>query len=280
MKVLGLHKWLAAALALGAAAGCSLDRSGSAVRGGGDSDGGGSGADARVGGPDAAAFDAAATDAGTVTLDATICPYTAVAPLLDSNPVGPWLAADFITFRASDAELKADLQAQYGWDASVDFACLHDDASLYFFFKVTDDHIVSNSVSLRQDDGIVLFLDGNGDRDGTYGDDDHALMLGANADTFDYGPGDLTPSGSESDTASGYDIEIGLDLASVGPIPADGVIGFNLAIIDDDDLGNSDRDVFALRYVPAPPACDACCDGQAQPWCDTTVTGTLTLAAQ
>jgi hypothetical protein len=264
-------------MALAAAAGCSLDRSGSAVRVGGGGDGG-LVADAHPGGPDATAADARPADAGADTLSGTLCPYTAIAPLLDGNAIGPWLAADFTTFRAVDGQLKADVQAQYGWDASVDFACLHDDANLYFFLKVTDDHIVSNSVSLRQDDGVVLFLDGNGDRDGTYGEDDHALVLGANADTFDYGPGDLTPTGTENDTADGYDIEIGLDLAAVGPIPADGVIGFNVAIIDDDDLGSSDRDVFALRYVPAPPACDSCCDGQAQPWCDTSVTGTLTLA--
>ena len=253
---------------------CGFDTSGKARASGGD--GGGGGIDA------AQLFDGsvdldAGGDAGTDSLASFDCPHTDVAPFLDGQAGGPWLDTPFTTFDISDAQLAADVAPGYDDDDSVSFACLNDADNIYFFFDVTDDELVSDSLALRDDDGVVLFLDGRGDRNGKYDGFDHALMLAAQGDALDYGPGTLDPDGIVRDTDHGYNIEIAMTRTAVGPIPDDGIIGFNLALIDDDGLGNDKRDIFGLRYVPSPPACESCCQGEAQPWCDTTVSGALSL---
>lgn len=262
-------------LALIPAGACGFNPSGKARAGGGD--GGGGRADAAVDGFDGSMGGDAQADAGSDPLASFDCPHTDVPPYMDGQAAGPWLDTTFTTFDISDAQLAADVAAGYDNDDSVSFACLNDADNVYFFFDVTDDEVVSDSLALRDDDGVVLFLDGRGDRDGDYDSYDHAIMLAAAGDALDYGPGTLDPDGVVRVTGHGYDIEITLVKTDVGPIPADGIIGFNLALIDDDGIGNADRDIFGLRYVPSPPACDRCCQGEAQPWCDTTVTGGLTL---
>lgn len=277
MRGNGLHI-ASAGLCFWVAAGCSFDTS--ALGGGGDGaggEGGGpDGAPARPDGGTVSPADAAPPDAQVESTDRVSCARTEVPPALDGAPMGPWAEATFIHFAASDGELVADAHPNYAFDGEVSLACLHDDENLYFFADVVDSQLVVDSLSLREDDGIVLFLDGTGDRDGTYGEDDHGLMVGAEAEVWDYGPGDLVPVGEVVASAAGYRIEIALDkVAIASSLPAE--LGFNLAIIDDDGKGNDDRDVFALRHVPDPPACARCCEGQAAPWCDTRQLGSLDL---
>lgn len=266
------------ALWMTVAAGCSFDPSaaGGAASGG---DGGGGNADGGATRPDAGEVtppDAAPPDASVETTGLVTCRRTLVPPALDGAPMGPWEDVTFIRFSARDGELVSDTHPNYKFDAAVSLACLHDDENLYFFADVEDSQVVVDSLSLREDDAVVIFLDGSGDRDGTYGEDDHALVIGAGAEIWDYGPGDLVPTGQVVDSDGGYRAEIALDkVAIASQLP--GVLGFNLAIIDDDGKGNDDRDVFALRHVPHPPACEHCCDGQAEPWCDTSQLGGLEL---
>ncbi len=276
MRGTALHFALCSLLA----GGCSFDASalGGGGGGGGTGDGGGAGADGAPPQPDGSvpAPDAAAPDAQVESTARIRCRRTEVPPALDGAAMGPWQTATFTRFAASDGELVADAHPSYTFDAEVSFACLHDDENLYFFADVHDTTVVADSLSLREDDAIVLFLDGTGDRDGTYGEDDHALTIGAMAETWDYGPGDLVPAGEVVASDEGYRIEVALDKPDIAvTLPAE--LGFNVAIIDDDGKGNDDRDVFALRHVPNPPACPRCCDGQAQPWCDTTQLGSLDL---
>ena len=263
-----------------AAAGCSFDTSAFGGGGGGGGGGGdGGGADGAPSDPDGGQVplpDAAAPDAQVVSTARVSCARTQVPPALDGAAMGPWESATFIHFAARDGELVADAHPTYGFDGEVSFACLHDDENLYFFADVVDSQLVGNSASLREDDGVVVFLDGIGDRDGAYGEDDHAVFVSAEAEALDYGPGDLVPVGEVVESDEGYRVEIALDkVAIASPLPAE--LGFNLALIDDDGKGNTDRDVFALRHVPDPPACARCCDGQAAPWCDTTQLGSLDL---
>ena len=267
------------ALCVLVAAGCSFDTSGFGGAGGGGG-GDGSGADGaphRTDGGQVPLPDAAAAPDAQVESTARVsCARTEVPPALDGAPMGPWESAAFIHFAARDGELVADAHPTYAFDGEVSFACLHDDENLYFFADVTDSVLVADSAALREDDGVVLFLDGIGDRDGSYGEDDHAVFVSAEAEALDYGPGDIVPVGEVVTSEAGYRVEIALDkVAIASPLPAE--IGFNVALVDDDGRGNSDRDVFALRHVPHPPACARCCEGQAAPWCDTTQLGSLDL---
>jgi hypothetical protein len=265
------------ASALLALSACSFDTSSLAGLGGddgpGDSDGAPGGPDGNIGPrPDAAPADAQSSSTAQV-----ICARTLVPPALDGQPFGPWAEVELIPFQASQGELIAGAHSNYTFDAELRFGCLHDDDNVYFYIDVEDSVVIDDSLSLREDDGVVVFIDGSGDRGGTYGEDDHALMIGAEADALDYGPGDLVPEGMVLNTDDGYQVEIELDKPDIAAtLPAE--LGFNLAIIDDDGMGNPNRDVFSLRHVPEPPACPGCCEGQPAPWCDTSVMGTLLLA--
>ena len=265
----------AALLALGA--GCSFDPAALAGGGGGDGPGATDGGTLPDGGPSPDGRpvegdpDAAVEEPGAVS-----CARTAQPPELDGTADGPWDSVSWIRFEAEEAELIADKHGSYQFDAELRFACLHDDDAIYFFIEVQDDLIRTNSLSLREDDAVVLFIDGDGDRSGPYSASDHALVITAEPQSLDYGPGTLEPDGTRVLTDAGYDLEIGLARASISdPLPA--VLGFNIALIDDDGHGNNDRDLFALWHVPEPPACTSCCEGQAAPWCNTAVTGQLVL---
>jgi hypothetical protein len=258
--------------------GCSFDPGALGGGGGGGDSGPAARSDGAPASPDAAVRDpdGAPPDGAVDTVSSISCNRTEVPPALDGAPMGPWTTASFIHFASQDGQLVTDVHPNYGFDAEVSLACLHDDENLYFFADVIDSAVVTNSLSLREDDGIVIFLDGAGDRDGSYDEDDHALMLGAGDETWDYGPGDISPAGTVVAEGGGYRIEIAIDKVAIsGALGSH--LGFNLALIDDDGMGNSDRDLFSLRYVPHPPACPSCCDGQAQPWCDTSQLGGLEL---
>jgi hypothetical protein len=275
---------LGLALALPPVAACGFDPSGSGGPGGGgrDDGGGGGGTDGGAptdggGGPDGAPPDAGVDPTARVS-----CPKTDELPNSDAQRLGPWLEVPFVTFAVTDAELVADEHASYEKDAVVEFACLHDAFNVYFFFDVKDAAVQDDSVSLRQDDAIVFFLDGAGDLSGTYGADDHAAVVTSAGDGMDYAAGtenDLSGDAVADTVEGGYRIEVEVDKTSIhDPLP--GTLGFNLAIVDDDGWGDNLRDVFALRHVPddqVANACEDCCEGEAAPWCDTRLLGELTL---
>lgn len=265
-----------------AATACGFDPAGGRAAGAGGDGGGGGDVDASGGGaadgasgPDVTPLDAAVEGTARV-----VCPTTDVVPVIDALALGPWLEATFETFAVTDAQLRADEHESYEDDAVVSFACLHDANYLYLFFDVADLDILNDSVSPREDDAIVVFLDGAGDLGGPYGDDDHALALGTDEGGMDYGASDVTGSVAATATENvGYRIEVEIDKPSIADTLA-GEIGFNLAVVDDDGWSNNERDIFALRHVPDDQeanACPNCCEGQAAPWCDTRIMGILAL---
>ena len=267
------------ALALGA---CGFDPGGGTAAGAGG-DGGAGAIDGGGGRFDAGgAIDATSLDAAPEATANVSCAATVVPPAIDGNPLGPWLGVALIPFAVTDAQLVADEHPSYQDDAVVEFGCLHDANNVYFFFDVTDGAVQDDSPSQREDDSIVIFLDGAGDLSGPYGDDDHALALGSDSEGMDYAAGsshDLDGSVFSEVVDGGYRVEVEIDKPSITDTLGS-ELGFNLAIIDDDGWSDNLRDIFALRHVPddqVAHACPNCCEGQAAPWCDTRVFGTLTL---
>ncbi len=267
-------------------AACGFDPSGGGGGGGGDrSDGGGGPGDDGGGsdpfdgggaGPDGTPLDAAVEATARVSCAATVEP-----PVIDAAPLGPWVGMPLLPFAVTDAQLVADEHAMYEDDAVVELACLHDEFNIYFFFKVTDGDVQDDSTAARDDDSVVIFLDGADDRAGTYGEDDHAAAVTSVGDGADYNAhdNDLTGDADGELIDGGYRVEVEIDKPSIHDALGD-ELGFNLAIIDDDGWGDDLRDIFALRHVPDDQeanACTSCCEGQAAPWCDTRMFGTLIL---
>jgi hypothetical protein len=278
---------LAPLLALGLVTGCAFDPSGLGGAAGGDpaggqADGGGGGGSGGGGGGGGGqgSADAApgAPDAATSVALTLTAPRASIPPLLDGEALGSWLTSSFIRFDIADAALTTDVNPQYQNSAAVEFAALHDDDNLYFFLRVEDSEKVDDSDSPRQDDAVVLYIDGAGDRSGPYGNDDHAIVLTLGAEVRDY-PDDVAEvSGTRLLTPAGYNIEVAISKSSLYEIAPDGHLGFDLAIIDDDGLGNPMPDAVGLWTLADGPRCGAdCCPSGASPWCDTTMFGQLVL---
>jgi hypothetical protein len=269
---------LCAFLALGPA--CTFNPAGVAF-GGDDS----TGADGAPGSPDAglAHADAATQqrpDAGPPP-GVLACPSTGGQPPdLDGN-LSDWAGIPALHFDMAQATQKLFVSGPYTNSATVTARCQSDAQRLYFAFDVVDDSVVTDSVELYSDDSVALYLDAAGDASGGYGLDDHEILFRPSTapNVKDYGPngaalqieGDIQPG------TNGYQIEIALPKDSLGvsgPVPK--VLGFDLALNDDDNVGGQKSFAYGL-WFQASSTCPTCCSAEtsARPWCDTTLFGTL-----
>lgn len=260
--------------------------------------GGGVGAD-DVADPDAAAGDdtpdAAAIDAAP-TIDA--------APPIDgppADPAGTLHAEDAIgavTLDGNGAEFAAAGAATIAWDiqngqryltthasysasARLELQAIHDASNLYFFARVIDPTLATDSgADVWNDDGVTIYLDVVNDALGPYAADDHELVIRADGVWADYGPigTPATVTGVAAAQINGYTIELAIAKSSLSA-PVGTTMGFDALITDDDGWGDSNLDAYSVWFISPRPPCAACCtaEGIAQPWCDTTTFGTLVL---
>jgi hypothetical protein len=260
---------------------CSFDPSGIAGLGGGADN-----ADASSQRPDASgptarpdanpgAPDAAPVAPGTLESRATDTP-----PVLDGEVDAVWASAVFQNFSVADAALTYNVNPAYGFDGAVRFASLHDATHIYFLIVVDDSLIVDDSEQAYQDDAVELYLDGAGDLSGPYGNDDHWLAVQSSGLYQSYGPSHVDLTGAVAPTDDGYLMELAFQRSDLGAPAGASSIGFNLGLVDDDDLGNSDADAYGLWFEPTGDHCDSCCEGEdtAEAWCDTSLLGRLVLS--
>jgi len=188
-----------------------------------------------------------------------------------------WQALTFVDFSIANAE-QLEAISGYGNDASARFASMYDAGRIYFFIEVHDDLLVDNSENIYNDDSIELYIDGLNDRSGPLGNDDHWLAISAAGLYASLGPSQVDISGAILTTDVGYNIEIAFERSELGA-GANSLLGFNLAINDDDGQGSAAVDAYGLWKVPSEPICTTCCNGFADnyPWCDTTRLGQLQL---
>ena len=189
-----------------------------------------------------------------------------------------WPNDGWRTFDIADADQFYEVHPSYVDSARIRFASQHDDDFVYFFFEVIDDLLVRDSgADLFNDDGILLYLDAQGDRTGPMWIDDHEIMIGLNetyVDLNDLGS-EIQLDGDITTTDIGYNIEISIRKSSLGVLNIPGTIGFNVAIRDDDQLGDARADSYGVWHVAQRPHCPLCCLGSPRPWCDTSLMGQL-----
>ena len=262
--------------------GCAFDPGGlPGGDGGGGADAPGPIVDAPPGTPDAlrpidaaTPIDAAESKAGLLVSRRTNSP-----PSLDANPAD-WAAADWIGYAIGDSATFGWRLSTYTDSAAIQFASLHDSQYIYFFFDVDDDLIRTDSTNRYDDDAVNLYLDAAGDRSGAYGFDDHELVIDADGVYDDYATGASTVvlSGVAQQVTGGYRIEMRLTKSSLGAGTLPSTLGFDVAITDDDGLGNTNSDCHGLWYIAPPPYCGtSCCANGPQPWCDTSTLVELVL---
>lgn len=210
------------------------------------------------------------------------CEGVDVGPVVDGTEDSIWMDANKVSMTSSNAGYLEERDTGYQRTFALEFRCLHDDDTIYFWFDVLDGanagEVVEDGPELREDDGVVLFLDAAGDRLGPYGSDDHAFVFGAtDAAVVDFGNPSYMPPTSGDLSAPSYAIETGLAKSALSGLAANGLLGFNVALIDDDSYGDNLADMFALWSMPLSQVPQPCNDGQPFVWCNTTGFTTLLL---
>lgn len=202
--------------------------------------------------------------------------WTNQPPTIDGQGT-EYQAATPYSFDIADGVI-TDFLTGYTASQVSTFRILHDAANLYVFVHVVDDAVQTDSTQNYDDDSVNLYLDVANDRSGAYGDDDHELIISADATWWDFGPATTLPdlTAARELVPGGWNIEFRLSktglFATVGS-----AIGFDFGLNDDDD--GQGYDGYGLWYEKAGPRCADCCTGwsTAQAWCDTTMLGQLML---
>lgn len=221
-------------------------------------------------------------DSGPIPPGTLFCVYASAEPVFDGD-AAEWDGAVWEHLDIAEAAQRTQVHESYANTASADFACMHDAVNLYFFVAVTDDSLVSDSYDIYEDDAVLLFIDAAGDRSGPFSTDDHYVAVGQDNTYSDYAAPEasaITLGGIVLSTAVGYSIEIRIRKNTLGAGTVGPELGFDLAISDDDGLGDQAADCHGLWFVQDVAHCGTCCPAAPEPSCDTTLFGRLVLAAE
>ncbi len=130
-------------------------------------------------------------------------------------------------------------------DLSGTYYATWDDTNLYFFVRVTDDVLVSDSPEPYEDDGVEIYIDGDNAKGDSYDSNDFQFTFKYNDGTlYEIGNGyDVSNAAFEMiETADGYDLEVVFSLASLGIVPnAETSIGLDVHLNDDDGSGRESK---------------------------------------
>ena len=134
-----------------------------------------------------------------------------------------------------------------------------------------------DSASTWENDAVTFYFDTNDDRSGTFGADDHEVIIDVRPVYGIYpstNGADPVMEAVRLDTTAGFSIEARFTKASLGT-PSNGRIGFTWGVYDDDAGGTAEG--YGLWYERPAPRCATCCDDEthAEAWCDTTLLGEL-----
>ena len=201
-------------------------------------------------------------------------------PGLNGQLFGSWPQAERQSFDMAAAPWKiVEDGSSYDDSASLTVRSMHTANTVYFGVEVSDPTIVEDddsAVDPETEDVIFLFIDSNGDRAGAFGPDDHWIAIDVAGNTDDYGSAPAPVGvGTSSDTSS-WTAEIGIAKSELGIDTMATTVGFNIAVVDQDNLGSAGRDAVGLWDYPDASACtSACAPQQRAPWCDTTMFGLL-----
>lgn len=246
----------------------------------------GDGVDAAVAGDDAAVSmtDAPrAIDAPVMSIDAApgdgegVLRAMPLSGAADLDGMADELAASMRYTMDLATAANTDLVAGYTPSMSAGLRAGYDATHLHLFFDVAEakPHQADSS-NTWENDAITFYLDGNDDRSGAYGADDHEVII-------DYRPVyGIYPSTNGSDpmidavrlpTTEGFTVEVRIPRAAFAPGATR--IGFAWGVYDDDGGGGAEG--YGLQWMRQAPRCATCCTSEtrAQAWCDTTLLGEL-----
>ena len=122
--------------------------------------------------------------------------------------------------------------------ALADFAVAYNDEFLYIAAKVVDADVVSGQANIDENDGVLIYVDGN-KNGGDYDDSDIALYVAADGTmSVLQGPDGIAPTVATEASADGYNVEASIAWADLGVTAESGSqIGFDLGVADVETAG-------------------------------------------
>jgi hypothetical protein len=131
-------------------------------------------------------------------------------------------------------------------DCSAVFKAVWDDTYLYVLIEVKDDAIYHDSSRyIWDDDSVEVYLDGDRDGGRSYGKNDFQLTVNINNDYGGIRSEHIQISHAVAVSDLGYRVEYAIPFSSLEVNPSEGIIiGFDVAINDDDDGGKQDSQIM------------------------------------
>jgi len=128
-------------------------------------------------------------------------------------------------------------------DCSAVFKSMWDDNNLYVLVQVTDDSIRHDSTPTHQDDSVELYLDGGNEDSSTYDLNDYQLSVDANNDYGGLRSDQVSIEHAVTSSSSSYTIEYAMPFSALTSPGIGSVLGFDVAVNDDDDGGDRDSQI-------------------------------------
>ena len=203
----------------------------------------------------------------TTTIEAPVVLETSSSVSIDQNIDSSWNNAPAMSIgNVSIGSMPSDFEGQ--WRA------LFDSNNLYVLVEVSDNSLNNDSgTEWWNDDAIELYIDGDNSKNSSYdGENDFQLGFRWNDDGVNVGGNSVdNTSGiefSQYQTSSGYNLEVSIPWSTIGVSPGAGdVIGFDVAVDDDDGGGSRDAQIVSISSSD-------------QLWSDPSLFGSVDLVAE
>jgi hypothetical protein len=185
---------------------------------------------------------AAAQAGGKPTVEIGFVPVVRATrpPVVDGEAEDVWSAAVKRRLERSKGAIPPS------GDVQGSFRAMWDDAALYVHVEVLDDSKVRNQAFPWDGDSVEVYVDGDGSRGAAYDErNDHQYVLGWNDPAVHEPRGPGRGRGvrfAQAEWEHGYRIEVALPWSAIGATPkADGTIGLDLHVNDNDGTGREDK---------------------------------------
>lgn len=193
--------------------------------------------------------------------------YTSTAITID-GAADEWTDVPGFQITSADSvTLYSELSvADNDQDCSAVFRVVWDEQNLYIMIQVTDDVLNKDSGTISQDDSVEVYIDGGDENATSYDSNDSHLLVDIENNIQVVGN---NPSLSHvvSTSESSYVVECAIPISDIGGLQpyAGESFGFDVAINDDDNIGDNQREHHLVWH------------GDGTGWLDPRQFGTITL---
>ncbi len=173
--------------------------------------------------------------------DVSISACNASETVVVDGSIGDWTGVEALHLPASLSLPNEPEVAVDDADSSATVRTMWDADKLFVLVEVSDDAVHSDSDAVYKDDAVELYFDGGHERESRYDSNDFQLTVSADGRRGGVRSKQLISQQTVTATANGYMIEYAIPWSSLGVVNPgnETTMGFDIAILDDDDGGDA-----------------------------------------